>query len=166
MQFSAQDPTTLLVHMGASTMNIAVVHQGELAFVYTHLNGGQLLTKALMQNVNLDATQAEQYKRTYGLDASQFQGRVREALLPVTQLLVAELQKAIRFFISQHAGSSVPRVVLSGGAAQLPGLVEVVTTELSAEVLVAAPFATAKGDIPTANHPAFSVCMGLLERQL
>lgn len=166
LQFMPDDPTTLVVHMGSASMNLAVMYKGELMFVYTHLNGGQLLTRALEQGVGLDVTQAEQYKRTYGLDETQFQGKVREALLPAVRLLVAEMQKAVRFFTTQHASEKIQRVLLSGGSAQLPGLVELITTELGAEVLVAVPFAAAKGQIPEANHPAYTVCMGLLLRSL
>lgn len=166
VQFANTDPTTLLVHIGASTMDMAVMYQGEISFVYTHLNGGQLLTRALEQSIGLDAAQAEQYKRTYGLDETQFQGKVKAALIPALKLLGSEIQKALRFFATQHPADPVQRILLSGGASQLPGFVQYLSAEAGAEVLVAAPFATAKGAVPESNHPAFSVCMGLLMRQL
>lgn len=166
LQFETTDPSTLVVHIGASSMNLAVVHQGELRFVLSHLNGGQLLTKALEQTLGLDATQSEQYKRTYGLDEAQFQGKVREALLPAARVLVTEMRKAVQFFTSQNPQESVKRVVLSGGSAIMPGLVQFITDELGTEVLVAAPFASATGSIQQeVNHPAMSVSMGLLARE-
>lgn len=166
LQFSPDDPTTLVVHLGASTMDMAVVYKGEVSFVFTHLNGGQLLTRSLEQTIGLTSEQAEQYKRTYGLDEAQFQGKVRQALLPSTKMLVAEMQKAIRFFTTQHPTESVQRVLLSGGSAQLVGLVQLITAELGAEVLIAAPFSQAQGEIPASNHPAYSVCMGLMMREV
>jgi type IV pilus assembly protein PilM len=166
LQFESTDPTTLVVHIGASSMNLSLVHQGELRFVLSQLNGGQLLTKALEQTLGLDATQAEQYKRTYGLDEAQFQGKVREALLPAARVLVTEMRKAMQFFTSQNPQDTVKRVVLSGGSAVMPGLVQFVTNELGVEVLVAAPFANAAGTVQQeVNHPAMSVCMGLLARE-
>ncbi len=166
LQFEATDPTTLVVQLGASSMNLALVHQGELRFVLSQLNGGQLLTKALEQTLGLDATQSEQYKRTYGLEEAQFQGKVREALLPAARVLVTELRKAMQFFTSQNPQESVKRIVLSGGSAVLPGFVQFITDELGTEVLVAAPFANAAGTIPQeVNHPAMAVCMGLLARE-
>jgi len=165
-QFEVTDPTTLLVHIGAATMDMSLVHQGQMEFVISHLSGGQVLTRSLEQSIGLDATQAESYKRTYGLDEAQFQGKVRQVLLPAVTILVAEMQKAIRFFISQRPTESVKRILLSGGTAQLPGLVQYITQELGVEVLVAAPFAQAKGQIPQVNHPALTVCMGLLMREL
>lgn len=167
LQFEPTDPTTLVAHIGASSMNISMVHKGELSFVLSHLNGGQLLTKSLEQSLGLDSTQSEQYKRTYGLDEAQFQGKVRTAMLPAVQLLVGELRKAIQFFVNQNPQESVKRVVLSGGTATMPGLVEYITRELGVEVLIVAPFANSSGDIPEQiNQPAMAVCMGLLAREL
>lgn len=167
LQFEANDPTTMIVHLGASSMNIGIVHKGELQFVLSHMNGGQLLTKTLEQSIGLDPTQAEQYKRTYGLDERQFEGKIRQALIPAVQSLTNELRKAAQFFVSQNHEGSVHRIVLSGGATALPGLVQFVTAELGTEVLVAAPFAKVATQIPdTINHPSMSVCMGLLLREL
>ena len=166
LQLTTTDPPSLLVHIGASTMDLALINDGELEFVVTHLTGGQLLNRALEQSIGLDAQQAEEYKRTYGLDESAFQGKVKAALLPAVQLLVNELQKAVRFFLNQHPTQAVQRIVLSGGTAQLPGLVQYLAEVMGTEVLIAAPFSSSKGALPTSNHPAYSVCMGLLMRQL
>lgn len=167
LEFQPNDPTTLLVHLGASSLDQAIVHRGELQFVTSHLNGGQMLTKTLEQTVGLDAAQAEEYKRTYGLDASQFQGKVKEALLPAVRMLLSETRKTLQFFLNQHPQEKVKRLVLSGGSAALPGLVGYMTSELGLEVLVATPFAGVEGVIPEdTNHPSFTICVGLLKRQL
>ncbi|PIY78964.1 MAG: hypothetical protein COY81_05285 [Candidatus Pacebacteria bacterium CG_4_10_14_0_8_um_filter_43_12] len=167
LQFVPEDPTTLIVHIGASNMNMALVHQAELKFVLSHLNGGQLLTKALEQTLAMDATQSEQYKRTYGLDSDQFQGKIREAMMPAAQLLTAEIKKSLQFFVNQNPKESVKRIVLSGGTALLPGFVQFITDETGAEVLVSAPFTNATGDVaPQVNQPSMTVCMGLMSREL
>ena len=124
-----------------------------------------MLTRTLEQAVELTAQQAEQYKRTYGLDETQFQGKVSEALKPAVKVLVDEMSKAIRFFLNQHPTLAVQRVLLSGGSAQLPGLAQYIATNLGLEVLIIAPFSQASGAIPEANHPTYSVCMGLLMRE-
>jgi len=167
LQFVPTDPTTLVVHFGATAMYLSIVHQGELQFVVSHLNGGQLLTKTLEKSIGLDGAQAEQYKRTYGLDETQFQGKVRDALLPAVNILLNEVQKSARFFVSNYPRESIRRVVLSGGTALLPGLVQYITNQMGVEVLVAAPFASSEGQIPeNVNHPSMSVCMGLLTKDI
>ncbi len=166
LQFTAEDPTTLIVHLGSSSMNLAIVHRAELQFVISHMNGGQMLTKSLETSIGLDAAQAEQYKRSYGLDGTQFQGKVKEALTPPVNMLLTEVRKSVQFFVNQNPQESVQRIVLSGGSAMLPGLVQHVTNELGVEVLIASPFAGADGTIPeNVNPPAMSVCMGLLQRE-
>ena len=165
LQFEVTDPPTLLVHIGANTMSIGMIHKGELVFIFNHMSGGQMLSKALQQSIGLDANQAEQYKRTYGLDETQFQGKVRQALEPGTRALTTEVVKAMRFFANQAGSEAVQRVLLSGGTAQLPGFVQYMTEQVGVEVLVVAPFANATGAIPESNHTALSVCMGLLMRE-
>jgi type IV pilus assembly protein PilM len=166
LQFTSEDATTMIVSIGAATMDMAVVRQGQLAFVYSHLNGGQLLTKTIEQQIGLDTEQSEQYKRTYGLDETQFEGKIRAALEPTVKIYLGEIMKAMQFFVNNHAGESVQRILLTGGTAQLPGLIQYITSALNVEVLVAAPFATATGEIPQVNHPAFTVCMGLIMKEL
>lgn len=166
LHFETIDPTTLIVHMGANTTTLAVVHQGELAFVFNHMSGSQTLTKTLQSAVGLDADQAEQYKRQYGLDPSQFQGKVQTALLPAVKVLTDAMQKAIRFFINQNPTANVQRVLLSGGGVQLPGFVPHLANTLGTEVMLATPFAASSGNIPEANHAAMGVCMGLLTREM
>lgn len=164
--FEQNDPTTLVVNIGASSMNQTVVTGQLPAFVLSHLSGGQLLNKALEQALGLDAAQAEQYKCTFGLDPQQFEGKVSAALASSVNLLVDEMRKTIQFNLSQNPEQPVKRLVLSGGSALLPGLVQHVTRELGVEVLVAAPFANASGDIPSQiNQPAMAICMGLLARE-
>ena len=167
LQFATEDPTTLVAHIGSSSMNLAIIHLGEIQFVISHMNGGQMLTKALEAGIGLDAAQAEQYKRSYGLDGSQFQGKVRDALTPPVNMLLTEVRKSVQFFVNQHPQESVQRVVLSGGSALLPSLVQHITNELGVEVLIASPFTGVSGTIPeNVNHPSMSVCMGLLQREM
>lgn len=166
LQIGLNDPTTLVAHMGASSTNMFIVHQGELRFVYTYGSGGQVLSKTIEQAIQLDAKQAEQYKRTYGIDPAQLGGKIREILSPILHLTAMEMQKTMQFFVTQAPGETVKRVLLSGGAAQLPGYAQYVTEQLGTEVLLANPLASAAGEIPTVNQSAFSVCMGLLEREM
>ncbi len=166
LQFTVEDPPTLVVSIGAFHTDMMVVDKGEVRFVYTHPSGGQALTRTIEQAAQLDSKQAEEYKRTYGLDPSALQGRMREILLPPVKASVDEMRKAIQFFISENPTSQVKRVLLAGGGSQLPGFVEYVAEQLSAEGLVAAPFATAEGEVPKTDHPTFGICMGLVMREL
>lgn len=166
MQPKLDDPTTLVVHMGAATTDMFVVHNGELRFVYTYGSGGQVLSRTIEQAIQLDSKQAEQYKRTYGIDPAQLGGKMREVLLPTLRLTTLEMQKTMQFFVTLAPGETVKRILLSGGASQLPGYVQYVTEQLGVEVLMATPFNGVTGEVPATNQEAFSVCTGLLMREL
>jgi len=166
LQFTATDPSTFIIHLGANSLLLTVVHQGELSLIFNHMSGSQILNRALEQNLGLSKEQAEQYKRQYGLNPQEFQGKVAAALQPALKVLLEAIQKAIRFFASQHPQNSIQRVVLSGGGAQLPGLIEYMSSQLASETLIASPFASCSGNIPEGNHAAMSICIGLLNREL
>ncbi|MFH2021742.1 MAG: type IV pilus assembly protein PilM [Patescibacteria group bacterium] len=166
LQIGAEDPPTLLVHFGASSIIMAIVDHQQLKFVVNQMMGSQILTKTLEKTVNIDASQAEQYKRAYGLDPAQFEGKIKAALLPQINELVAQIKKAVQFYGSQVTQNVVKRIVLSGGACQLPGFVQYVTEQLSMEVLVSSPFSATEGTVPeNINHPGMTVCVGLLMRE-
>lgn len=159
------DPVTLVAHIGATELVEFVVTNGELSFVVSHASGCNLLTKAVTESVGLPADQAEQYVRAYGLDERQFDGKVRSILLPLVQDWVGVMRKAIQFYANENPGMNVQRVVLSGGGANLMGVVPVITQELAVEVLIASPFASASGNLPEASPTSFTVCTGLLSRE-
>jgi len=166
VNLTAQDPSTLIAHLGAAEMQISVVTGGELMFVVSHSSGTTLLTKAVMETVGLPSDQAEQYVRAYGLDEQQFEGKVRAILLPLVQDWIAVMRRSIQFYTNENPGQNIQRVILSGGGAALSGLLPLITQELGCEVLLVAPFATASGNIPSASHTAYTVCAGLLSREV
>ncbi len=165
VQFVDTDPITILVHVGATTTDMAIMHELQLRFVFTSNTAGQVLTRNIEVALEFDPKQAEQYKRSYGIDPDQLQGKIREIVMPTLRTFALDIQKATQFFESQNAPAVVKRIVLSGGTAQLPGLVQFLAEQLGMEVLIASPFATASGEVPQVNQPVYTVCAGLLMRE-
>lgn len=163
---TTEDPPTLIVSMGATNMDISAIANGEIQFVFTHTGVGLLLTKTLQQTLGLDAQQAEQYKRTYGLNPTQFEGKVRNTLMPAINSLTTEIQKSLRYFATQNPQTPIARIVLTSGSSQLPGIVEHLSQTLGAEILVAAPFAAVEGKVPPGGQQGMAVCVGLMMREL
>ncbi len=159
-----QDPTSLFVHLGATNTIISVIRQGYPNLIVNVPIGGFLMNKSLEQYLGLDSKQAEEYKRQYGLNQDQFEGKIKDALMPVIQNLTSEMYKAIRFYTSQQPQDSVKRIILSGGPAQLPGLVPYLGQIMNTEVLLISPFSNTSGSKPQNNQSALSVCAGLLMR--
>lgn len=165
IQTATNDPVSVVAHMGLSTLDISIERVGELAFVFSHPQGGMLLTRAIENMLTLPIQQAEEYKRTYGLDPQYFQGKVQAALLPIVKSMVEQIQKAIQYYTTQFPQEAVQRVYLSGGGAQLPGFVSYAASLLGVEVLLVTPFNNMIGAVPQANQTAYTVCAGLLTRE-
>lgn len=166
LDIQSDDPETIILHMGASSNDIAVVANGMFEFVFNSKTGSSLVDAAIAQSFNLDIKQAQEYKASYGLDASQLEGKLVQVISPIIDNLIIDLQKAIRFFTQYHPEQKIKRVVLSGGPAQMKGLLAKISQTLNLEVLQIAPFVKTKGQIPDKNQLSFGVCMGLIARKL
>ena len=157
--------TTMVVNFGASTMDMLVIHQGEFSFVYTYPNGGMVLSRAVERTLGLDASQAEEYKRAYGLDMSQLEGKVAMALDPVMRSFVAELQKAIQYFSGSHQGVAVQRMLFCGGSSILPNLIATVAQALPLEISLFSPLqyvhVDPKVQMTALDAQAYAVAIGL-----
>lgn len=166
LDITAEDPETVIVHMGVTSNDIAVVAGGLFEFVFNSKTGSNLIDGAIAQSFNLDLKQAQEYKASYGLDPTQLEGKLVPIITPVIDNLIVDIQKTMRFFNQNRPEQKIKRIVLSGGPAQLKGLTNKISQALGTETLLVAPFAQAKGPVPETNQTSFSVCMGLIARNL
>ncbi len=167
LTFGVAPTSTLIVHMGALSTVLAIVDGVTLTFSYVTTVGGVALTRALSQSLSIPLPQAEEYKRTYGLDAAQLEGKVRKSLLVVVEQIASEMRKAIEYHATANK-SRVSRIVLSGGGAYLPDFTTYFSQAFGGtEVAVADPFATAKpgrGVIIPRERAVYTVAAGLALR--
>ncbi len=167
MTFGTPPTTSLIVHMGSMSSVLAIVDGESLSFSYVAESGGVALTRALAQSLSLPLPQAEEYKRTYGLDQKQVEGKVRTGLLIILNSIVGEIRKAMEYHLTSRK-TRVGRIVLSGGGAYLPEFGSYLSESFGGiEVVVADPFATAKpgrGVVIPREKAVYSVAVGLSQR--
>lgn len=167
LTYGSSSVTSLFVHMGALSSVLAIVDGTALTFSYVSPTGGVALTRALSESLSLPLPQAEEYKRTYGLDATKLEGKVRTGLLIILESVISEIRKAMEYHLSQRK-SHVARIVLSGGGAYLPQLSGYLSETFGGiEVVVADPFAAGKpgrGVILPRERAVYPVALGLTER--
>ena len=96
-------PSTLIVQLGATTTDFAIVSKGLIWLTRSISTGGMGLTRTLAQHFNFEGAQAEEYKKTYGMTASQLEGKVKGALDPILRVVSEEIKKAILASIYQNA---------------------------------------------------------------
>ncbi|MBP9669999.1 type IV pilus assembly protein PilM [Candidatus Woesebacteria bacterium] len=167
LTFGNPASTSMILHMGAMSSVLAIVDGTSLSFAYVTESGGVSLTRALAQSLSLPLPQAEEYKRTYGLDPAQMEGKVKTGLQIILDGIVNEMRKAMEYHLSSRK-TRVTRIVLSGGGAYLPEF-SVYLSEIfgGIEVVVGDPYAVAKasrGVVIPRERSAYSVAVGLSQR--
>lgn len=166
---SPADKTVLLVDFGAGSTDIAVSRNGLLSFSRSIPIAGEAFTRAVSQGLGISAMQAEEYKKTYGLEESQLEGKIKVALAPVLRMVVDEIKKAVNFYQTEEKGETPSAVIISGGTSGMPQIISGITSLLGFEAVIANPFSRVKMDPETAKKlapyaPLYSVAVGLAIR--
>jgi type IV pilus assembly protein PilM len=168
--YSQEGETIALVNIGASVMNINVLHHGTSIFWRDVAFGGNQYTEAIQRELNLPREDAERLKLGERVGEHSLQ-QVMGVLNGVSEDLAAELQKTIDFFVATSSVDRLDRLVLAGGGAQILNLDEVLKERFQVDVEVMNPFrnirySEADFDPEWINRhaPAMSVAVGLAVR--
>lgn len=155
----------MVVHMGATTTNIAVVENGEINMVFTADKGGLAITKAISIDLGIDINQAESYKKAYGLNKDAFEGKIGKSLFPILESILGDIKKTILLYKEKNPVQPITQIILSGGTAQLPGIEIYFTNQLNIQVVVGNSFQVyGIGNVPQeveADSLSFNVVAGL-----
>jgi type IV pilus assembly protein PilM len=172
---SQENPAgSIILDMGYSRTIIIIVYGGFVRFTRSIPVGGDVITRALQQQLNLDYNQAEEYKKAYGLDKTQVGGKVYDVVKAQIDTVISEVQRAGIFFDKQQPNANVKRVILTGGTSQTPGLLLYLAANLDFEVEMANPFKDMKIDAKIKERnpkfqeqgPVFSAALGLALKEV
>jgi type IV pilus assembly protein PilM len=162
--------TIALLNIGASVMNINIVRGGIPLFTRDVSVGGNQYTDALQKELDLSYDDAERLKKGESIAgvAEEHRGTI---LRSVTDILVLEIQKTFDFFRATATGESIQKIVVAGGSARVPGLLDVLREEFAVPVEEMYPFR--KIVIDPAHHneeeirelgPRLAIAVGLALR--
>lgn len=166
------DPApVMIVDIGATATDIAVMVDG-IPLINRSIDvGGNSITKAIAQSLNIDLDRAEQFKRDFGLSSSQ------EAVgqIPKTiEFAISSIMNEIRFVLNLYRSQGtapIQRIVLSGGSAFLLNLPQYLEKTLSIKTFVGDPWARIVypeelRSVLQEIGPRFSVAVGLAIREM
>lgn len=134
------EAAVVIVSFGSVSTEVVAVRQGSVIFTRSIATGGEALTKAVMAEFNLQHSQAEQYKHSYGVLENQLGGKVANVIKPVLEVIIGEIMKAVDFSKTHMMENQLARIIISGGGAYLPGLTEFIARRTSLEVSLADPW--------------------------
>jgi len=129
----------LIVNIGSLSSDLAITRGPQIIYTHSIGTGGNAIARAVARDLNLEVAQAEEYKKSYGLNEKMLEGKVKKAIEPVFMVVIDAIQKAIRFCEAKES-VKLKTLLVSGGTAKLPGLVTYLTKALNLEVQVGDPF--------------------------
>lgn len=163
--------TILIVDIGAVATDLSIVSNGIPVLNRSIDVGGDTVTKAIANALNIDLARAEQFKRDVGIVATE--GGVSQ--IPKTiEFVVASIVNEIRYVFNLYRSQSdspVEKITLSGGSAFIPNLPEYLERTVGMKVVIGDPFARTIYPVelkPALDEigPAFAVAVGLAMRPI
>jgi type IV pilus assembly protein PilM len=162
--------TVMVINLGAKTIDLSILRKGVIAFTRSIPTGGESFTKALVQDFGFSQVQAEEYKKTYGLEKDKLEGKVYRSLKPLFTVFSEEIKRAITYFQNKFPDDTITTIILSGGTARLPGLVEAIVEDAGVETQIGNPWLNIEKDEKIFakledEGALFSVAIGLAMRE-
>jgi cell division protein FtsA len=170
------------IDIGAGTTTIAVFADGEFILADALAMGGHLITLDLAHAFSTPLEDAERIKTLFASayptpsderemvalpmvgdhDLPQHNSTTKAQIAEIIRPRMEEIfiQVRDRLMAKGLGGSGSPRVVLTGGASQLPGLGDLAANILDAEIRLGRPRGVA--GLPGTADPAFAAAVGLL----
>lgn len=142
------DESVALLNVGASTMNINILHGVKSVFTRDVSVGGNQYTALLQKELGLTFEQAESVKRGGTIPGESEPRSMSEVLETVSDILALEIQKTFDFYraTSDDGEGTVQKILISGGGSKLPGLAEFLANRFGVPVEGFNPFRQIKVD--------------------
>ena len=169
-----------MVEVGAGTTDVAVFYEGKIRHVAILPLGGLTVTTDLVKGLSLPFAEARKAKELYGAASAQFvdpqdtievpgpapgQTRhvARELIAHIAEQRLDELFGLVQRELDRdgHAGRLGAGIVLTGGSAAMPGLVELAQQVFAAPVRLGVPSEGLSGLASEVGRPKFATAVGL-----
>lgn len=147
---AAASGSVALVDVGETTTTVVVAADGIPRFVRIIPAGGRDVTAALVERLGVPRPRAEALKRAIGMSPSAkvpdgISKDAHELALEVIFTVSSELLSGLRNTLNYYAGShqrSVERILITGGAAKMPGFAEALSELTRIPAFEASAFAS------------------------
>lgn len=169
----------VVVDIGSHVTTLAIHEKGRVLFVRIISGGGESITKALSEQLQVSFDAAEILKKNITLEFEsdswnalpalsvidkQRYDFAKEVINAMSSFQIQEVRRSVEYFLQNTPNpTSVNRVLLSGGTSLLPGFADRLAAELRAPVGRLAPisaYGKGEGKRPSLD-PRMSIAFGL-----
>ncbi len=159
----------MIVDIGSVTTDVCVIENNLPVLNRSIEVGGNSMTKSIAQSLNISFERAEQFKQDFGLSSAKggstnIPKTIEETLSP----MVNEIKYVFDLYKRQSRGN-IDKVILSGGSAYLPNLIDYLSKTLNSPVYIGdawhkIKYPTELKPVLDEIGPRFSVAIGLALR--
>lgn len=135
----SREDVVALVNVGAAVTNINIIKGGHSALTRDVPKGGNHYTEAIQKDLGLSFESADALKMGGTVEGHSF-AEVKPIIDSISNEIAVEIHRSFDFFYSNYQDQTINRIMLSGGCARLPGLVNVFQQRLGIDVEVVNPF--------------------------
>jgi type IV pilus assembly protein PilM len=130
-----------IIDFGARSTSCSIVERKILKISRSFDLSEDEFIETLAKSLGVEMSVAERMEKDYGiLPSESFEGKeVREVLLPLINSLMMEIEQTF-FIFKAREGKEVEKIILAGGGARLPGLLQYFQNYFKKEVEIAHPF--------------------------
>jgi type IV pilus assembly protein PilM len=162
------DPTTMIMDIGATNTNIAIFEQGIPVITRNIDIGGRTIDLNISNSMNVNIERAQQFKNSFGptMPGAGPEHPVSKAIkFSLDNMVLREIRPLLSAFQSAHK-SSVQKIILAGGAAHLKNLPEYLSQALGIPTVIGNSWARVSypqelSDQLMAIGPEIAVAIGL-----
>ncbi|MFN0177338.1 MAG: cell division protein FtsA [Gemmatimonadales bacterium] len=170
-----------LVELGGGSTNVAVFQNGKICHTASLMFAGSHVTNDIVHGLQIPQLEAERLKETHGVAYEPLVSDGETIDLPggpgqaarvadrrvLAHIMHMRLQEVLELVVDELSRTGLRQrlaagVVLSGGGAQAPGIVELAREVLALPVRVAAPGDGLSGLTDRVSSPRMTVPVGLL----
>ncbi len=109
----------VIIDIGACSTGLNIIENGFLRLSRNLSIGGDTITDKIAKTLNISLARAEQFKKDFGISGSTF---IPETVRPVLNTIKNEVKQLLNISASQNM--QVEKILLVGGGANLPGIVD------------------------------------------
>lgn len=154
----------VIIDIGAKSTGLNIIENGLLRLSRNLNIGGDTITRKISQTLNITGLRAEQFKKDFGVTNGTF---LPETIKPVLDLIKNEVKQLLTIFQSHN--TPLDQILLVGGGANLPGIVEFFST-LGVKVVLGDPlqavaYNQSQAEILKRHSLSLPIAIGLALRQ-
>jgi type IV pilus assembly protein PilM len=162
--------TIMIVDIGASKTKVSIIDRGVIQDFHMINKASQDITTSLSTGLQITFAEAEENKKRYGVLENAKYPKAKDIIISTLEYIFFEINNVVLNYEKKY-NKSVAKVILTGGGAMLPGIMNIAPSKLSTEVVLGNPFTKIEAPaflekVLAESGPEFGVAAGLALRKL